>query len=309
MILCVGTTPAVQRVMLLSQLNIDHINRARAVFEGSAGKAVNVAKVLRELGENPRLTGFLGGGRGEFIRRDMAERGVDTRFVPVASETRQCLTVVDEGTATHTELVEESKTVSISECQDFLRLVHEALDQCRVVVMSGTIAPGVPDTLYFDIIELARPKGILTVVDAQGRPLQKALASRPGMVKPNRVELASTLGRGLNSEQELLKAMDDILERGAERIVVTAGRAPTLAAQGGKRWRITNPEIDVRNPIGSGDAFTAGVVWRLTRGDDLGEACRWGAACGAANALTWMPGDLRHEDVKALAAKVQVEAL
>jgi fructose-1-phosphate kinase PfkB-like protein len=60
------------------------------------------------------------------------------------------------------------------------------------------------------------------------------------------------------------------------------------------------------NPIGSGDAFTAGVVWRLLRGDDLGEACRWGAAAGAANALTPQPGELNRKDVTRLAKEVRV---
>jgi tagatose 6-phosphate kinase len=61
----------------------------------------------------------------------------------------------------------------------------------------------------------------------------------------------------------------------------------------------------VVNPIGSGDAFTAGVVLRLLRGDDLGEACRWGAAAGAANALTPQPGELNRGDATRLAKVVR----
>jgi tagatose 6-phosphate kinase len=62
----------------------------------------------------------------------------------------------------------------------------------------------------------------------------------------------------------------------------------------------------VVNPIGSGDAFTAGLVWRLLRGDDLAEACRWGSACGTANALSLMPGDVAAGEVARLAADVRV---
>ena len=63
------------------------------------------------------------------------------------------------------------------------------------------------------------------------------------------------------------------------------------------------------NPIGSGDAFTAGLVWRLLRGDDLGEACRWGAAAGAANALTLMAGEVNKEAVECLASEVKIETV
>jgi fructose-1-phosphate kinase PfkB-like protein len=45
------------------------------------------------------------------------------------------------------------------------------------------------------------------------------------------------------------------------------------------------------------------------RGDDLGEACRWGAAAGAANALTPMPGELNRKDVTWLAKEVRVRTV
>jgi fructose-1-phosphate kinase PfkB-like protein len=47
-------------------------------------------------------------------------------------------------------------------------------------------------------------------------------------------------------------------------------------------------------------------VWRLVRGDDLGEAARWGSAAGAANALTTMAGEVNREDLDRLAAEVTV---
>jgi fructose-1-phosphate kinase PfkB-like protein len=45
------------------------------------------------------------------------------------------------------------------------------------------------------------------------------------------------------------------------------------------------------------------------RGEDLGEACRWASAAGAANALTMLAGDVRRDDVEQLAGKANVETL
>jgi tagatose 6-phosphate kinase len=90
---------------------------------------------------------------------------------------------------------------------------------------------------------------------------------------------------------------------------VTAGRGPTLGLDGEKVWRIETPAIQAVNPIGSGDAFTAALVWRLVLKDNLGEACRWATAAGAANALTTLPGELEAEVVKALAERVSVKSL
>ena len=67
MILCLGTTPAVQRVMVFRKIALDAVNRAAATAEGPAGKSINVARVLKQLGERPFAIGFLGGERGKFI--------------------------------------------------------------------------------------------------------------------------------------------------------------------------------------------------------------------------------------------------
>ena len=44
MILCVGTTPTVQRTIVLDRLELDGVNRAVEVKEYASGKSVNVAK-------------------------------------------------------------------------------------------------------------------------------------------------------------------------------------------------------------------------------------------------------------------------
>src|SRR3974377_1213801 len=108
MILCIGTTPAAQRVMVFRKLTLDAVNRAATTLDGAAGKSVNVAKVLKTLGEMPVAVGFLGGDRGEELKSILAAKGIEHEFVPVAARTRQCITVVDESAGTHTELVEDS---------------------------------------------------------------------------------------------------------------------------------------------------------------------------------------------------------
>jgi tagatose 6-phosphate kinase len=308
-ILCIGTTPAVQRVMVFRNLTLDAVNRAATALDGAAGKSINVAKVLKTLGGEPVATGFLGGDRGEFLRVALMEKGIESDFVAVSTRTRQCLTMIDESAGTHTELVEESHPVQPADFDKLLAVVRRRVSECRAVVMSGTIVTGGPAGLYFDCTQLAAKTGALSVVDAQGAALIEALKARPGLVKPNRSELAATVGCELKDDAGVMRAMRELGERGAQRVVVTAGKEPALAFDGKGFWRIVLPQIEVMNPIGSGDACTAGLVLRLARGDDLGEACRWGAAAGAANALTLMPGEVDEEDVKRLVRKVEVHKI
>ena len=309
MILCIGTTPAAQRVMVFRKLTRDAVNRAVTTLDGAAGKSVNVAKVLKGLGEHPVATGFLGGDRGEELQTLLAAQGIEMDFVPVGARTRQCITLLDKSSHTHTELVEESQPVAAADYDKLMSVIRRRVAGCRAVVMSGTITPGGPVDLYFHGTQLAHEADAISVVDAQGAPLCEALRAGPGVVKPNRSELAATMKRDLQDEAAVMAAMRELGERGAQRVVVTAGKEPTLAFDGRSFWKVQAPRIDAVNPIGSGDAFAAGLIWRLLRGEDLGEACRWAAAVGAANALTPMVGEVHQDDVKRLAGQVTVERL
>jgi tagatose 6-phosphate kinase len=124
-ILCIGPTPAAQRVMVFSRLKIDTVNRASTTLSGAAGKGVNVAKVLKVLGANPVALGFLGGDRGERLKQILAEQGVETDFVDVPAPTRECVTLLDQDAKATTELVEESRPVA-ADLYDQLRQKFEA---------------------------------------------------------------------------------------------------------------------------------------------------------------------------------------
>jgi tagatose 6-phosphate kinase len=309
MILCLGTTPAVQRVMVFRELAPGAVNRAVTTLDGVAGKSVNVAKVLHALGEPVVAMGFLGGPRGAWVRHSLEGRGIELDFVAVEQNTRQCTTVIDQSAGTQTELVEESRPVAPEAYQELIRRIRRRIKRCRAVVMSGTITPGAPASLYLECARAAQAASVMSVIDARGPLLLEALRGKPDLVKPNRSELAATVGRELKNEAAVVSAMRKLCEFGAQRVVITAGKKPTLAWDGRRVWRILAPSIATVNPIGSGDAFTAGLVWRLLRGEDLGEACRWASAAGAANALTMMPGEVDRKDVYRLAKQTRVERL
>ena len=49
-------------------------------------------------------------------------------------------------------------------------------------------------------------------------------------------------------------------------------------------------KVNVRNPIGAGDAFLGGLVSRLEAGLDFAEAAGWGMATSCAAIEQWSPG-------------------
>jgi fructose-1-phosphate kinase PfkB-like protein len=146
-------------------------------------------------------------------------------------------------------------------------------------------------------------------VDAAGPLLASALEARPDVVTPNLVEAEGILlGRraqpvdqdASDVPQRASRAAEALAERGAAVAVVTAGAAGIAVATGSdRRWLEASPVL-VRNPIGAGDAFVAGLVGSLEGGRDLDGALEVGLACAGASVETEVPGLVDRDRVLAL---------
>ena len=307
MIVCLGTTPTMQRTMLFDRLTVDGVNRAGEVREYPSGKSVNVAKVLHTLGHAALATGFLGGARGELLRQHLDRAGIRTAFVTVPTPTRLCTTLIDRGTGRVTELVEEAGPVEPDKWQELGRTLEGVLPGARAWVFSGSLAPGAPPDFYAHWLGKFRGRNPHVVVDARGEALRQAL-QQPGVVaKCNREEFEATTGATFADDAALRSAMHDAVPHGGS-LVVTLGRDGALAYEAGRFWRVRVPPVRVTSAVGSGDAFAAGLAaGRDRRTNDPRPALALAAACGAANAMTTDSGWVRPSDLGEILPKVVVE--
>jgi len=300
MIVSLGTTPALQRTMTFARLEIDAVNRAIDVREYASGKSINVARVARTLREKVVATGILGGDRASIVRCDLDASGIAHSFIDVDAPTRMCVTVIDSGNRTATELIEESSPAHASDSARLLIHLDGLLNGAKVLVMSGTLAPNIGDHFYARCVKLARRRSVHTIVDAKGAALRLAAAEHPTVIKPNRNELMQTFGNDLRA------GIAQSVELGAEWVVVTDGPRETLVSNGTETWNIDTPKVNVISPIGSGDALAAGIAVGLVRGLSVPDACALGVACGAANATTPLAGHLDRATVDRLGVEIRV---
>ena len=112
-----------------------------------------------------------------------------------------------------------------------------------MLVCSGSIPPGAPPGAYGRLVEIARARGAVAVVDASGAALAEALGARPDAILPNLGEAEQLLGRGAaedvdaaeDAQPRALAAARELVERGAEAAVVTAAAAGAALAGDGRR--------------------------------------------------------------------------
>ena len=307
MLLTLGMTPAVQRSMTFATLTRDSVNRTADVSRYASGKSVNAARVLTMLSESVTTLGIAGGDAGRFLRADLDRIGVAHDLVEVEAETRTCVTLIDRGDGTATELVEESKPVPAAAYAAVLARLRSHLPAFDGVLLAGSLTPGGPADFYADAVAAAKAAGKAVVLDASGPPLTAALAAKPDVVKPNRGELAATTGVAIDSDASLREAIRQLVAAGPAWAVVTAGGGATIVGDGRQFWSVASPKVTVVSPIGSGDSFAAGLLAGIARGQDVPEACRLAVACGAANAMTAKAGHVRRVDLHEILPRVTVE--
>lgn len=299
MILAAGLTPAWQQILEFDRFEPGGVNRARTANWCASGKVLNVARACRTLGAESLALTTVGGRSGAALREAFDQEGASARWINALSPTRTCTTLLDTATGLVTELVENAGPASDAEREAFLDEVERVSPFVTMAVLTGSLPAGTPSDFYARVIQRLRAP---VVLDVRGPELLAALPLRPLLVKPNRDELSHTLGRALDSRRDVLRAMRELLDRGAQSVLVTSGAAEILLARQGEphlgvRWE-PFPVDRLINSIGCGDCVAAGIAVRMAEGAPLPEAVAFGLAAAAENACDLFPARPAREAVE-----------
>jgi 1-phosphofructokinase family hexose kinase len=306
-ILCVGLTPAQQQIMVFDHFRLGEVNRASQVAWCTSGKVVNLAVAVRLLGEECLMLSTVGGQAAAQIDREMEELGIGRRWVHTQSATRVCTTILDRGACSITELVENGRPLLPGELEEFAAVYAEEAARADVAAFSGSLPAGTPAAYYRRLVEKTRCPAVF---DFRGEGLLGCLDLKPYVVKPNREELGQTMGRPIRDDDQLLAAMRELNRRGAQWVVITQGAGPVWVTSLSRAWRLYPPPAgEVVNPIGCGDALTAGIACATRRGADIVEAVQLGMAAAAANLQHLLPGRFDSAGIEERARGVRVEEL
>jgi 6-phosphofructokinase 2 len=279
-----------------------HTHKMRTDNEWYApgGGGINVARVFVRLGGNARCFYLSGGATGPALDGLIDQHQLVRTRIPIAGPTRIATTVLERNTSKEFRFTPQGPTISESEWQHCLEVIRDF--QCDIMVLSGSLPPGVPDDFYARVMRMLRPRGVEFVLDSSGPGLAHGLeAGSLLLVKPSLGELQQLVGRQLDSPGEIGKVAMGIVESGKARLV-----AVTMGHQGAVLARAEGPaflpalEIPAASAVGAGDSFVAGMVFALCTGRDEPEAFRFGVAAGSAAVLRAGTGLAHPADIERL---------
>jgi tagatose 6-phosphate kinase len=252
------------------------------------GKGTNVAFALQALGQPACAFTVLGGRSGRHHADLMAEAGLDTAIAWISGETRVSVTVVDRDHVQRGYFAPPPELTS-DDVAVIRREFHRALDGATALAICGSALGLLTVPLVPEFVQAARARGIPTLVDTYGEALRLGVQAAPTIVKGNRSEMSACLGRPLDTRDDLLRALDELLQSGAQWAIITLGEEGALFAAGEQRWVSRPPAVRAVNPMGSGDAMTAALLTARLRGRTPEECFRYGMAAAVANVQSFFP--------------------
>jgi 1-phosphofructokinase family hexose kinase len=312
MLLTVTSNPTIDRTLHLSHLTPGQVHRATAVHLAAGGKGLNVTRAARILGCEVLATGPLAGHAGRLMADLASAEGLAANWHWLPSgETRTCL-LINHHTHDATVINEPGEAMAAVDWAAFAAHVECLATAARAVAFSGSLLPGVNPAALGQLARAVVTPARAVYLDTSSAALAAALTAPDGLViKVNRAELAEALGQAGEdfSVAQMIATGQELLRRGAELLVVSAGKAGAVAVTRQGCWQAQPPPVQVVSTVGSGDSMLAGLAVARLRGQSLEAALAYGVACGAANATTSLPGRFERSVVEALLAQIKVNRI
>lgn len=289
MILCVAANPSIDRLFAVDGLVPGAIHRPTGFVQVAGGKGLNVARAAARLGGEVRAAALLGGHAGRWIADQLAAEGVELHATWAEAETRSSLSVAgaDEGL---TEFYEHGFPVTADEWAAFAAMAAGLAAESAWMTLSGSLPPGAPQDGYVGLVPATR-----TAFDSRAAGID----ARPAIVKLNEAEAGVGAGGALAAARGLH-------DRSGGASIVTRGRAGAVLVTPDGDALAGSLDAEGAYPVGSGDAFLAGLVVALDRGADWPDALRAALAAGAANAAIPGAGRLDRANAELLAGQARI---
>lgn len=306
MILTVTLNPAVDKTYTISSLMLGQVNRIEKAVNYPGGKGINVSKILQQFQVDTTATGFIGGYAGRFIEDSLVKDRIACRFTMIKDETRSNTNIIGEDGYV-TEILEPGPIIGKKELDCFLVTYRELCCQSELIVISGSIAKGIPSNIYQTLIQIAGEAGRKVLLDSSGEVLEQGIKVGPYLIKPNQKELEYIIKQKLQNLDQIVEAAVLLQKNGIEKVLVSLGEKGLLYIDERTRLRATPPKIRVMNTVGCGDSVIAAYALAYLNNDTPETALRRAAAISAANAMTLENGKLPMGELEELMKTVRIE--
>ncbi|OOF37292.1 1-phosphofructokinase [Rodentibacter rarus] len=265
----------------LSRIELGEVNTVETLGLFPAGKGINVAKVLKDLGVDVAVGGFLGEDNAGDFEQMFKKQGLQDKFHRVAGKTRINVKI----TETEADVTDLNFLGYDIAPQDWQQFAADSLAYCLdydIVAVCGSLPRGVTPQLFADWLNQLHQEGIKVVLDTSNAALNAGLTAHPWLVKPNHRELEAWIGHPLNTQEEIINAAQQLKAQGIENVIISMGAEGSLWINNEGVIKAQPPKCEnVVSTVGAGDSMVAGLIYGIEKGLSKSETLAFASAVSA----------------------------
>ena len=264
-VLTVTLNPALDLTVRLPSLRLGEVNRSDSLQVHAAGKGLNVAQVLADLGHQLTVTGFLGEGNPQAFEQLFAARGFADEFVRVPGETRSNIKLA-EASGQVTDINGPGLAMSEAQRDELLARLERLVPDHDLVVVAGSLPRGIEVQWFVELLQRLKRLGARVALDTSGAALREGLAATPWLIKPNEEELGEARGVALDDSSAIAAEARRLQAEGIAHVVVSQGSHGVSWFSPSAALHANPPRVRVVSTVGAGDSLLAGMLHGLLEG-------------------------------------------
>lgn len=204
MILIITLNPLLERRFTSDYINLGQVNRNSITRISAGGKGINVSRQLKKFNKKSFNYFCSGGTNGKIFRESLKTEDIDFSFLSIKSETRHAAVVISKKDNSVTSFFSENSLIMQKEVDEFKSKLDKMIQNCEIVIFSGSSPCKEADTIIPYGIELANKYDKVSFCDTYGNHLQDCINASPTMIHNNFTEITDSLSFGLDSEKSVL---------------------------------------------------------------------------------------------------------
>jgi tagatose 6-phosphate kinase len=309
MIVTVTLNPLLERRYSFNSFNYPGTNRDGKAVLNAGGKGINVSRQLNYLNTANLAFTFLGGTNGRTYRDILKNEDINFTFIKSESETRDGVVIIDEEHKQVTNLFGSDPDITVKEVEEFKAKLEKIIQNCEMVVFSGSSPCRNTDSIIPFGIEAANRYDKISVCDTYGEHLDACIKSGPTIIHNNLDELQKSLNAELKSEENILTFLDKMYAAGIKQTYITDAEKIFYASNFDFHFKVKPPVVKAVDSTGSGDSFMAGIIYSWHNDLTFADGLKLATSLGAANASRYDVSNIILKDTDELIRNVDIAAI
>lgn len=309
MIGTITLNPCIDKTVVIDGFHYGGMNRVSTSRDDVSGKGINVSIALSQLQAPVCTLGIDYKDGAQNVGESLAKLGMRYKSVEVEGKLRVNIKVMDQETSITTELNQKGDYVDAAALEKFNQILDETLEELDILVVTGSVPPGIADSYYYDVVKRAKEKQVKVILDAEGTLLMNGLKAKPYLIKPNLYEFEMAFGLKSREMKDIINVCRKILGGGVEVVCLSMGEEGAVIVDAKEAYLCRPSNIEVQSTQGAGDSLVAGICIALEEGKGIKDMLRYGVACAQGSLIKSGTQLCEKHDFESFRQEVRVEKI